>query len=83
MPVLAHPEVSNELVTKGEVEVRGVPPGDRVGVPLKADGRAFGVSVVQTYAEGEAHREPITTTTSLPSLWAAVASFWSRVNSTA
>ncbi|HXX22040.1 MAG TPA: response regulator [Terriglobia bacterium] len=57
MPVLAHREVFDQLVKAGEIEVRGTPPCDRVGVPLKADGRPFGVLVVQTYTEGEMYNE--------------------------
>jgi len=57
MPVLAHQEIFDQLVKAGETEVRGTPPCDRVGVPLKADGRPFGVLVVQTYTEGEMYNE--------------------------
>ena len=57
MPVLAHREIFSELVKAGEIDVRGTPPCDRVGVPLKVDGRPFGVLVVQTYTEGESYEE--------------------------
>jgi signal transduction histidine kinase/CheY-like chemotaxis protein len=57
MPVLAHREVFDELVKEGEIDVRGTPPCDRVGIPLKANGRPFGVLVVQTYTEGEMYSE--------------------------
>jgi len=57
MPVLAHREIFSELVKAGEIDVRGTPPCDRVGVPLKVDGRPFGVLVVQTYTKGESYEE--------------------------
>jgi len=57
MPVLAHGEIFAELVRAGEIEVRGTPPIDRIGVPLKANGRPFGVLVVQTYTAGERYGE--------------------------
>ena len=56
-PLLAPREVFEELVKAGEVEVRGNPPLDRVGVPLKVEGRTFGALVVQTYSEGEKYGE--------------------------
>ncbi|PYV17306.1 MAG: hypothetical protein DMG21_08765 [Acidobacteria bacterium] len=51
-PLLAHPEVLQELVRRGEIEPRGTNPTDRVAVPLRANDRACGVLVVQSYAEG-------------------------------
>jgi len=56
-PVLAPRGVFDELVKAGEVEIRGNPPLDRVGVPLKVEGRTFGALVVQTYTEGEKYAE--------------------------
>jgi PAS domain S-box-containing protein len=56
-PLLASREVLEELVKAAEVEVRGNPPLDRVGVPLKVEGRTFGALVVQTYTEGEKYGE--------------------------
>ena len=56
-PLLAPREVLEELVKAAEVEVRGNPPLDRVGVPLKVEGRTFGALVVQTYTEGEKYGE--------------------------
>jgi signal transduction histidine kinase/CheY-like chemotaxis protein len=57
LPMLAHGETFDELVRAGEIEIRGTPPHDRLGVPLKADGRLFGVLVVQTYDEREGYNE--------------------------
>jgi PAS domain S-box-containing protein len=51
-PLLASPEVFEELEKKGDVESVGAPSIDWLGVPLKADHRAFGVLVVQSYEEG-------------------------------
>jgi len=48
-PLHAPPEVFEELLKAGEVEARGTQPRDRIGVPLKTDGKSFGVLVVQTY----------------------------------
>jgi PAS domain S-box-containing protein len=56
-PLHATPEVFDELVKAGEIQVRGNPPFDRVGVPLKIEGRTFGALVVQTYTEGEKYGE--------------------------
>jgi PAS domain S-box-containing protein len=51
-PLLASPEVFDELVRKGEVESIGTPSIDWLGVPLKAENKVFGVLVVQSYIEG-------------------------------
>jgi two-component sensor histidine kinase len=51
-PLLASPEVFEELVRKGEVELIGAPSIDWLGVPLKMDHQTFGVLVVQSYTEG-------------------------------
>ena len=51
-PLLATPEVFEELCRKGEVEAMGAPSIDWLGVPLIAGDRAIGVLVVQTYTEG-------------------------------
>jgi PAS domain S-box-containing protein len=56
-PLHASSEIFDVLLKTGEVEVRGNPPFDRVGVPLKVDGRTFGALVVQTYTEGEKYGE--------------------------
>jgi PAS domain S-box-containing protein len=55
--VHARPEVFEELLKAGEVELRGTPPHDRIGVPLKTDGKPFGVVVVQTYDAGGRYGE--------------------------
>ena len=49
-PLLAHPEVMQELVKAGEVEPHGTQPRDRVGVPLRLNGEPIGVLVVQSYS---------------------------------
>ncbi len=51
-PLLASPEVFEELVGKGEAELIGAPSIDWLGVPLKMDHQTFGVLVVQSYTEG-------------------------------
>jgi PAS domain S-box-containing protein len=50
--LLATPEVYNQLVAAGEVELIGTPSLDWVGVPLKDGGRTVGVIAVQTYSAG-------------------------------
>jgi PAS domain S-box-containing protein len=50
-PLLATPEVSQELYARGEVEPVGEEPVDWLGVPLRSEGRTLGVIVVQTYTE--------------------------------
>jgi len=56
-PLLALPEVFENLVNKGEVESIGAPSIDWLGVPLKIDGQTIGVLVVQSYTEGVRYRE--------------------------
>jgi PAS domain S-box-containing protein len=51
-PLLASPEVFEELVKKGEAELIGAPSIDWLGVPLKTDNKTYGVLVVQSYTEG-------------------------------
>jgi two-component sensor histidine kinase len=51
-PLLASPEVFEELVKKGEVELIGAPSIDWLGVPLKTENKTFGILVVQSYTEG-------------------------------
>jgi PAS domain S-box-containing protein len=51
-PLLASPEVFDELVRQGEVESVGTPSVDWLGVPLKVENRTIGVMVVQSYTEG-------------------------------
>ena len=48
-PLLASPAVFSDMVERGEVEMVGSPSVDWLGVPLKKQGRAFGVLVVQSY----------------------------------
>jgi PAS domain S-box-containing protein len=50
-PLLGTPEVFEDLVRRGEVELIGAPSIDWLGVPLKAEGRTIGVLVVQSYSE--------------------------------
>jgi diguanylate cyclase (GGDEF)-like protein/PAS domain S-box-containing protein len=50
-PLLAPPEVFEDLLARGEVEPVGAPSIDWLGVPLKAGSRTFGVVVVQSYTE--------------------------------
>jgi two-component system cell cycle sensor histidine kinase/response regulator CckA len=63
-PLLATPDVFEELVNKGEVELIGSPSVDWMGVPLRAGNQAFGVLVVQSYSEnvrfGERDKEILT-----------------------
>jgi PAS domain S-box-containing protein len=51
-PLLASPEVFDDLVKRGEVETVGAPSVDWLGVPLIVKGRSIGVMAVQTYTEG-------------------------------
>jgi PAS domain S-box-containing protein/putative nucleotidyltransferase with HDIG domain len=48
-PLLATPEVFDELIQTGEVELIGARMLDWLGVPLKTQGKTTGVMVVQTY----------------------------------
>jgi PAS domain S-box-containing protein len=50
-PLLASPEVFEELVKKGKAERIGTPSIDWLGVPLKTENKTFGVMVVQSYTE--------------------------------
>ena len=60
-PLLATPEVFEELVQRGEAELIGAPSVDWLGVPLKSATACFGALVVQNYSEntrfGERDRE--------------------------
>ena len=60
-PLFAPPEVFDDLVARGEVELIGPPSVDWLGAPLKADGHTIGVIAVQTYSEHvrltEEHKE--------------------------
>ncbi|MGH9603461.1 MAG: PAS domain S-box protein [Terriglobales bacterium] len=57
-PLLATPEVFDELVRQGEAEEVGAASVDWVGVPLKRGDETFGVLVVQSYTQGIRYREP-------------------------
>jgi two-component system, cell cycle sensor histidine kinase and response regulator CckA len=63
-PLLATPEVFDELQKGGEVELLGSPSLDWMGVPLRAANQTFGVLVVQSYHEdvrfGERDKEILT-----------------------
>jgi PAS domain S-box-containing protein len=63
-PLLASPEVFEELLARGDVESVGAPSVDWLGVPLKKGGTTFGVLVVQSYAQsvryGEKEKEILT-----------------------
>jgi two-component sensor histidine kinase len=56
-PLLASPEVFNQLTAAGKVELVGAPSIDWLGVPLNINGRTIGVLVVQTYTEGVRYGE--------------------------
>jgi len=49
-PLLCNPEVFDELVKRGEVELIGASSLDWLGVPLKAGNNTFGVLAVQSYS---------------------------------
>jgi two-component system cell cycle sensor histidine kinase/response regulator CckA len=57
-PLLATPEVFEELVRRGDVESEGASSIDWLGVPLIARDRVIGALVVQTYTEGVRYGEP-------------------------
>ncbi len=63
-PLLATPEVYEQLVAAGEAELIGAPSIDWLGVPLKVKDRTIGVVVTQTYSQGvrygEAERDILT-----------------------
>jgi PAS domain S-box-containing protein/putative nucleotidyltransferase with HDIG domain len=60
-PLLATPEVFEQLLQSGEVELVGSPMLDWLGVPLKTQSKPTGVMAVQTYGEddrlGEAEKD--------------------------
>jgi diguanylate cyclase (GGDEF)-like protein/PAS domain S-box-containing protein len=56
-PILASPEVFDELVRRGEVELIGSPSVDWLGVPLRTAHETIGIVVVQSYTEGVRFRE--------------------------
>ncbi len=56
-PVLASPEVFQEMVDGGEIELVGSPSLDWLGVPLRRGDEVFGVLVVQSYTERRRYAE--------------------------
>src|SRR5258708_13478633 len=56
-PLLATPEVYEQLVAGGEAELIGAPSIDWLGVPLKVKERTIGVVVTQTYSQGVRYGE--------------------------
>ena len=56
-PILASPEVFEELVRRGEVELLGAPSVDWLGVPLRTAQETIGIVVVQSYTEGVRFRD--------------------------
>jgi len=51
-PLLATPDVYDQLVAQGEVELIGAPSIDWVGAPLVVKDRTIGVVAAQSYSEG-------------------------------
>ena len=64
MPLLASPEIFQDLVDRGLVESLGAPSVDWLGVPLHAGGKVLGAVVIQSYSPGvrfmAEHREILT-----------------------
>ena len=56
-PLLATPDVYEELERRGEVELIGAPSIDWLGVPLTVGERSIGALVIQTYTEGVRYGE--------------------------
>ncbi len=56
-PLLASPEVFEDLVRRGEVELVGAPSIDWLGVPLTVREQTIGVLVVQSYTKGVRYGE--------------------------
>src|SRR5713226_2846085 len=56
-PLLCTPDVFDQLVKRGEVELIGAPSLDWLGVPLKAGNNTFGVLVLQSYTANVRYRE--------------------------
>lgn len=63
-PLLATPQIFDELVASGEVESLGAPSVDWLGAPLKSGDTSFGALVVQSYTDkiryGEREKEILT-----------------------
>ncbi len=56
-PLLCTPDVFDQLVKRGEVELIGAPSLDWLGVPLKAGNNTFGVLVLQSYTDNVRFRD--------------------------
>jgi diguanylate cyclase (GGDEF)-like protein/PAS domain S-box-containing protein len=56
-PTLATPDVFDQLVARGEVELVGQPSVDWLGAPLKSGDRTWGVIGLQTYDEKQRYTE--------------------------
>ncbi len=56
-PLFASPEIFEQLVAAGQVELVGAPSIDWLGVPLKAEGKTIGVLAVQSYSPDVRFRE--------------------------
>ncbi len=56
-PLLLTPELFDELVRDGEVEIMGTPPKSWLGVPLLVESQPVGVLVVQSYEPGRRYTE--------------------------
>jgi two-component system, cell cycle sensor histidine kinase and response regulator CckA len=56
-PLLATPQVLDEMERQGEIERNGIRSLDWMGVPLKAGTRTFGALVVQTYSKNRRYGE--------------------------
>jgi diguanylate cyclase (GGDEF)-like protein/PAS domain S-box-containing protein len=56
-PILATPEVFDQLVARGEVELVGQPSVDWLGAPLKSGDRTWGVIGLQIYDDSQRYTE--------------------------
>ena len=56
-PLLCSPDVFDDLVRRGEVELIGAPSVDWLGVPLKTASQTFGVLVLQSYSDNVRFRD--------------------------
>ncbi len=72
-PLLASPEVLQDLMDRGEVDLVGVPGVDWLGVPLTVGGRTLGVLAVQSYGESVRYSETDKAVLSLVSAQVALA----------
>ena len=51
-PLLASPEVFEQMTEEGKIDLIGAPSVDWLGVPLKVEDKTIGVLVIQSYTEG-------------------------------